>query len=503
MIPAGILNGVKTLAIVCTQWGDTGKGKFVDIFSEWADIIARGTGGANAGHTIVIGAKTHVFHLVPSGILRDGDGKTNIIGSGVAFDPRVFTEELAILERDGASYNHLAIAMNAHLVLPQHILMDRLRERSAGDARIGTTGRGIGPAYVDHYARVGLTLNDMLNPDCFAAKLKRNIAEKQKVLERCDPEFIRGIMQHEHLESGAFYRASGFLDVDAIIERYRQYGKALRAMIRDTDRILQDAVGKKNILLEGAQGNLLSVDSGTYPYVTSSDCSVQGLARGVGILERHIDLALGIVKAFYMTRVGEGPFPTELGGDASARWCNDPLTTARLEAEEYAHASVNSSSPFLQGIGIRRAGNEYGATTRRPRRVGWLDLPLLCYSKRSTGPHVVLSKLDVLDQCATIRICDAYRYNGPPYAVGQRTLTAGDVLETAIPDPEVMRHCSPQYRGFAGWQRSIGGMKTADELPDELVRLIEYVACVAKLNIRMISVGPERDQTVTIEMDRR
>lgn len=503
MIPGGILDGVKTLAVVCTQWGDTGKGKFVDLFAEWADIIARGTGGANAGHTIVIGTRTHVFHLVPSGILRDGDGKANIIGSGVAFDPRVFTEELAILEQEGVSYDRLAIALNAHLVLPQHILMDRLHERSAGDARIGTTGKGIGPAYVDHYARVGLTVNDMLNPDCFAVKLKRNIAEKRRTLEHYDPELIRGIMQHEHLASGAFHQASGFLDADAIIERYCRYGRALRAMIRDTDRMLQNAVGKKSILLEGAQGNLLSVDHGTYPYVTSSDCSVQGLARGVGILERHVDLALGITKAFYMTRVGEGPFPTELGGDESARWCNDPTTTARLETEEFAHASVNSASPFLQGIGIRRAGNEYGATTRRPRRVGWLDLPLLRYSKRYTGPEVVLSKLDVLDQCVTIRVCHCYRYTGPLYTVGQRTLMAGDVLDTAIPDPEVMRHCSPQYREFAGWQCSIGGMKTAEELPRELVRLIEYVAREARINIRMLSVGPERDQTMTIQMDHR
>ena len=245
------------------------------------------------------------------------------------------------------------------------------------------------------------------------------------------------------------------------------------------------------------------MDAGTYPYVTSSDCSVQGLARGVGISERHVDLALGIVKAFYMTRVGEGPFPTELGGDESARWCNDPLTTARLEADQYAHASVNSSSPFLQGIGIRRAGNEYGATTRRPRRVGWLDLPLLRYSKRFTGPHVMLSKLDVLDQCATIQVCDSYRYNGPSYVVGQRTLTAGDVLATAIPDPEVMRHCSPQYREFVGWQCRIGGMKTVEELPDKLMQLIRYIATQARVNIRMLSVGPERDQTMTIQMDRR
>lgn len=497
MISTRLLDGVSTLAIVCTQWGDTGKGKFTDFFAEWADIIARGTGGANAGHTIKLGSKTYVFHLVPSGILRDGDGKTNIIGNGVAFDPGIFSEELAVLEQEGVSFEHLKIAQNARLVLPQHILLDRLRESSA-DGRIGTTGRGIGPTYVDHYARVGLAVNDLLNIDSFARKLQRNLAEKRRILKDADPEVIRRIMHHEHLESGAFWSASEFLNADAIVDRYRKYGSALRSFIWDTDRYLWDAIGKKRVLLEGAQGNLLSVDHGTYPYVTSSDCSVQGLARGVGIRDRDVDLTLGIVKAFYMTRVGEGPFPTELGGEQSSRWCNDPNTTEAVEREKYPRATVNSEDPFHQGVGIRRAGFEYGATTKRPRRVGWLDLPLLRYSKRHTGRDVILTKLDVLDQCEQIKICTAYRYEGPPYAIGERVLASGDVLDTAVPNYEVLQHCTPQYETFPGWEENTTGAKSFSELPEKLRVLVWDVACDAGLRIAMLSVGPDRDQTIPV-----
>ncbi|MBI3630772.1 MAG: adenylosuccinate synthetase [Candidatus Sungbacteria bacterium] len=499
MIPTKLLNDVSTLAIVCTQWGDTGKGKFVDFFAEWADIIARGTGGANAGHTIRLGAKTYILHLVPSGILHDSNGKINIIGNGVAFDPRIFSGELEILSREGVSFKHLCIAHNARLVLPQHIVMDRLRESSAQDGKIGTTGMGIGPTYVDHYARVGLTVNDLLNVDPFARKLKRNLSDKQRLLAHHDPELIREIMHHKDLENGAFWRASGFFDHDAIVERYRHYGRTLREMIRDTDQLLNDVIGDKRILLEGAQGNLLSIDYGTYPYVTASDCSVQGLARGIGIRERHVDLALGVVKAFYMTRVGEGPFPTEFGGDASAQWCNSPAATAAGETMRYPDASVNSENSFMQGVGIRRAGNEYGATTKRPRRTGRLDLPLMRYSKRHTGPHIILTKLDVLDECERIEICNSYRYEGPGYTLGERRLAHGDVLHTAIPDLDVMRCCVPQYETFEGWRSPTGIIRVRADLPANLKQLIAYVATQAKMHIAMLSVGPDREQTIVMD----
>lgn len=501
MIPARLLDGVWTLAIICTQWGDTGKGKFVDFFAEWADIIARGTGGANAGHTIVINGKTYIFHLIPSGILHDSSGKSNVIGSGVACDPRILIEELETLAEENMSFNNLAIAYNARLVMPQHILMDRLRESARDGSRIGTTGRGIGPAYVDHYARVGLTVNDMLNVDSLRRKLERNLAEKRKLLAHSDPLLIRQVMDHPHLGAGAFYHPSKFLDDDAIIEQYRMYGETLLPLIRDTDQMLQDAVGKKRVLLEGAQGNLLSIDYGTYPFVTASDCSVQGLARGVGIRERHVDRAFGIVKAFYMTRVGEGPFPTEIGGEQSATWCNDPLTTEDLEAKLFPNSSVNSNDPFEQGIGIRRAGHEYGATTRRPRRTGWLDLPLLRYSLRYCGHDAILTKLDVLDQCEIIRICTSYRYNGLPYRIGERLLVSGTILRTAIPHAEVMRYCTPLYQISNGWRRNTSDRKTFKELPFQLRELIAFIAREADLTIALLSVGPDREQTIAMETD--
>ncbi len=497
------LDRVRTLAITCTQWGDSGKGKLVDYFADWADIIGRGTGGANAGHTITIGPRTYVVHLIPSGILRDGDGKVNIIGNGVAFDPRVFAEELNILKREDVSFNHLYVAHNARLVLPQHILMDLLRE-SSSEGRIGTTGRGVGPAYVDHYARVGLTVNDLLNVDCLGPKVQRNLKEKRRLLAQADPELVKRIMHHERLECGMFWHPTRFVNEDAVVERLRGFGADLRSMgmVRDTDQMMKDAVDKKRLLLEGAQGNLLSIDYGTYPYVTAAECSVQGLARGLGIREREVDLALGVVKAFYMTRVGGGPFPTELGGQESDKWCNHPDTTHALEDERYPKASVNSANPFHQGIGIRRAGGEYGATTGRPRRVGWLDLPLLRYSVGLSDPNVALTKLDVLDQCRTIKVCTHYHYRGPSYAVGERILTDGCVIETAIPDSFILARCVPTYASFKGWQESIREARTVSALPDRLKRLLAYLGFFASnphLNIMMVSVGPDRDQTIVMD----
>ena len=492
------LNGVSTLAIVCTQWGDTGKGKFVDFFAQWADIIARGTGGANAGHTIRIGSKTYTFHLIPSGILHDDGGKKNIVGSGVAFDPRIFCEELTILRNEGMSYEHLLVALNARLVLPQHLLIDRLNE-SSSSGKIGTTGRGIGPTYVDHVDRIGLVVNDLLNPDCFARKLERNLSKKRGLLAQQDPERVREILHHEHLGGGAFYHPTKFLDKDAIVERYCHYGRGIKEMIADTDTYLTNSVGKRKILLEGAQGNLLSIDYGTYPYVTSSDCSMQGLARGVGLRDRQIDRTLGIVKAFYMTRVGEGPFPTELGGEQSAKWCNATGTSENIEREKYPYASVNSVDQFQQGIGIRWAGNEYGATTKRPRRVGWLDLPLLRYSKRHTGPDTILTKLDVLDECETIMICTSYRYMGPTHHIGGRkTLQRGKRLFDAVPDYDVIQHCIPLYRSFEGWLTPTSGCRHASEIPLQLQKLVCFIAKEAGLNIVMLSVGPDREQTVVV-----
>ena len=493
-----LLDGVKTLAVVCNQWGDTGKGKYVDYFAEWADVIARGTGGANAGHTISLGGKEHVFHLVPSGILHDGNGKINIIGTGVAFDPGIVCSELKIISDEGLTYKNMRISRNAKLVLPQHLVLDRVRE-SSSDGKIGTTGRGIGPLYQDHYARSGLVVNDLLNPEIFARKLKKNLQEKIKLLHLVDPEVIKQIMQHEHLANGRYWSEKDFFDVDAIVEMYcNEYGKFLAPMIRDTDQELRDMIGKKKVLLEGAQGILLSIDYGTYPYVTSSDCSISGLAKGVGLKDKDVDLTLGIAKIWAMTRVGDGPFPTELGGEKSAEWCATKGVTKTTEKEKYGALSVNDPDEFLQGIGIRFAGGEYGATTGRPRRIGWLDLPLLRHAMQFNGNDLILTKADVLDACEKIKICVAYEYTGEKYLLGDKILNKGDRLEVAVTDVDVIKNCRPIYEEFAGWNEPSSHMRTLEDLPKNFRTILDFVTKQTGMRVRIISVGPDRDETIVL-----
>jgi adenylosuccinate synthase len=498
------LENVSTLAVICTQWGDTGKGKLVDYFGQWADVIARGTGGANAGHTISLGGKEYVFHLVPSGILHAG--KLNIIGNGVVLDPRVMIEELDILTSEGISYDNLRIAYNAKLVLPQHLVIDRVRE--SGSGKIGTTGRGIGPAYEDHYRRIGLTVNDLLNRDAFAAKFRKNLAVHLPFIRGSGNwDHVHQILKHPHLGGGQYSDSVKVFNTEAIIEQYLAYGKRLAAMIDDTDTTLRELAGKKRVLLEGAQGNLLSVDFGTYPFVTSSDCSVQGLAKGVGLTAGSVDRTIGIAKAFYMTRVGEGPFPTEMGGVRSAEWCGTKGITRDIERKKFPSVSIkvkSASDPadgdeFELGIAIRKAGDEYGATTGRPRRTGWLDLSLLRYSSQIAGKHgkeVALTKLDVLNQCSLIKVCVGYTYTGPDYRVGSLGLKYGDIIRTAIPSDDVLRYCRPVYQEFPGWMSDICQAKTRQSLPKELAKIIAFVEQEAGVTASLLSVGPDREQTI-------
>lgn len=492
------VKGRKTVAVVDLQWGDVGKGKIVDMLAGWADIIARGTGGANAGHTIEISRKTYVFHLIPAGILWDEYSKMNIIGNGVALDPRILSDELELLRANGKSYNNLLIAYNAHLVLPQHIALDRLRENGAGVGKIGTTGRGIGPVYEDHVARLGLTANDLLNVDSFIRKLRRNLSEKISRFARFDPDHVREVMFSDALEGGIYYDPKEIISVDAVINRYGQFAKNFSEMIWDTDALLQRNAGIKNILLEGAQGVLLSVDYGTYPFVTSSDCSLAGLAKGVGLRTDSIDYPLGIAKAFYMTRVGGGPFPTEMGGQASEDWCNSADANKVHEGKKYpfALASIQSSDPFLQGIAIRKAGNEYGATTGRPRRVGWFDLPLLRYATKFGSKRIALTKLDVLSECETIKICHAYSYVGPTRRVAEKTILGGERVDEAMVYTDVIGHCVPRYAEFSGWQCDISGIRKYSDLPKKLINIVNYIEGIANVIVDMISVGPDREQII-------
>jgi len=488
---------ITTVAITCLQWGDTGKGKFVDLFARWAKIIARGTGGDNAGHSIWSNGVGHVFHLIPSGILYDSEGKINIIGTGTVVYPKTLCHELALLRKDGLSYNNLMLSLNAKLILPTHIVLDNVQECLAGNSgKIGTTGKGIGPAYADHVARFGLVVNDLLNTDVFATKLKRHLAHKRAILANCDSEILKVALNKPHLENGLYYDSKVIFRIDAIFEKYMAYGKELAPLIRETDFFLQSQVGRKKILLEGAQGVLLSPKYGSYPFVTSSDCSVHGLAEGVGLTRSQVDLSLGIVKGFYMTRVGDGPFPTEMGGERSDKWCNGGEGSRELESSRYGDAGINDKDEFLQGVALRRIGQEFGATTGRPRRTGWLDLPLLKHSLRISGPDVILTKLDVLNGLEEIKVCTAYKYCGPDFRYGEEKIRSGGILKEAIPVSEVLQYCQPVYEKHAGWPGELRGISSFDGLPSELKKILKSVVEKTGLNPRIISIGQDREETI-------
>lgn len=481
----------KTVAIVGGQFGDEGKGKFVALLAtDWADFVVRGTGGANAGHTIYRGDQKFVCHLLPSGVASDKCDLVNVIGTGVAFDPVAARDELTQL---GFAPN-LLISHRARLVLPHHLLLDRIRECGKEEKPIGTTGRGIGPAYADHTARVGLVVNDLLNPDVLARKLRRNLEEKLTILRSYDPQIIRAILNHPDLGSGAYFNEHSLIDCDAVIESYGQFGRMFNDMIVDTDSLLQRAVGRKRILLEGAQAVLLSVACGIHPHVTSSDCSLNGLATGAGLDAAQIDTSLLVVKAPYMTRVGEGPLPTEFGGNQSADWCRSSEATAEREQAVIPTPTINDSDEFSQGIGFRIVGNEYGATTRRLRRTGWLDLPLLRYAVQFGGRNVVLTKLDVANGCNELKICDSYCYTGPNYHVGERLLRNGEQLSEAIPDRNVLEHCQPNYSCFPGWEAI--PQDDNEPLPKPLEQYLSALRRgVDGINIVALSTGPHDTQT--------
>ena len=488
--------GKRTIAVNCLQFGDTGKGKFVDLLANWADIIVRATGGDNAGHTIICNSKEKVFHLIPSGIIHDVEGKVNVIGSGAVIYPRTLIEEISVLQIEGVLCENLKISLSAKVIMPYHVLLDRLNEARSGGGKIGTTGKGIGPCYADFIARSGISINDLLNPGIFLRKLTKNMEYVKRLLSVYHPEDIDLIMAHEHLGSGIFSNYEGGLSLEAMIEKYLAYGEILRPYITNTDEFLQDSVGRYNILLEGAQGYLLSIDYGTYPYVTSSDCSVQGLLKGAGLENEFVDVPFGIIKGFYMTRVGSGPFPTEMGGELSEKWCAEVGASAE-EKQRYADRSINDPDEFIKGVVIRRLGQEYGATTGRPRRTGWLDLPLLRHSLRSEANQIIMTKLDVLTGAKKIKICHSYKYQGEDYVYGDKVVKKGDVLATAIIDPYFLYSCKPIYQEFPGWTEDIRGIRKYADLPENLKDILRYIFVeVEAADLKIISVGPGPEETI-------
>lgn len=418
--------------IVGAQWGDEGKGKVVDIYTEYAQNVVRFQGGNNAGHTLVVGDEKTVLHLIPSGILHKG--KRCIIGNGVVLDPKVCLEEIDNLKKNGylTDDNQLMIDGAVNLIMPYHKKIDIAREKKSGAKKIGTTGRGIGPTYEDKVGRRGIRFLDLLKPETFKRKLHEVLPEKNFYLER--------------------FLGEQPLSEEAISEEYLGYAKRLRNYLgRASTSLNQEIKAGHNILFEGAQGSLLDIDHGTYPYVTSSSTIAAGACIGTGIGPHLIDVVIGISKA-YVTRVGEGPFPTEL---------NDEM-----------------------GEQLRAAGNEFGATTGRPRRTGWLDIVALREAVRTNGlTGIALTKIDVLNELETIKVCTAYRY-------GEQ------LLEEFPQDLDILKKCTPVYEKISGWQKDISVFETYAELPRKAQNYIKKIEAWTDCPVVLVSVGPRRDQTL-------
>ncbi|MCC6549780.1 MAG: adenylosuccinate synthase [Ignavibacteriaceae bacterium] len=419
---------MRVTVLVGSQWGDEGKGKIVDLLSEKFEVVVRYQGGANAGHTVEIGSKKYVLHLIPSGILRDD--VICVIGNGVVIDPVALLDEIALLESHGITIKgRLFISHNAHLIMPYHKLLDSISE--SGKTKIGTTGRGIGPCYIDKYARKGIKIIDLLYPKILEEKIRQNLEEKNLLL--------RNIYNVEEL------------DVEKIITQYLEFDKQIDVYIKDVPAYLNQAIEEgKSVLLEGAQGALLDVDHGTYPFVTSSNPTSGGACTGTGIPPNKVTDVLGIVKA-YTTRVGEGPFPTEL-----------------LDAE---------------GEELRRQGNEFGATTGRPRRCGWFDAFLVRYSALINGiSSVAITKLDVLSMFDEIKVCTGYEFEGK-------------LLKSFPTDFQKLSAVKPVYVTLPGWKEDISHCLTFDQLPENAKKYLKYISDAAGIKVSIISVGPKREST--------
>ncbi|HEY5702443.1 MAG TPA: adenylosuccinate synthase [Gammaproteobacteria bacterium] len=423
----------KNVVVIGTQWGDEGKGKVVDLLTENTGAVVRFQGGHNAGHTVVIDGKKTVLHLIPSGILRDG--VKCLIGNGVVLSPSALLEEMQMLEKNGIpARDRLFISEASALILPYHIALDQAREKARGEAAIGTTGRGIGPAYEDKIARRALRAGDLLHRKRFAAKLGEVL------------DYHNFVLKH-------YYKART-LDFQVLLDESMAYAEQFKSMITDvTEMLYQMHVAGENILFEGAQGTLLDVDHGTYPFVTSSNTTAGGAATGTGVGPLNFDYVLGITKA-YTTRVGSGPFPTEL-----------------FDA---------------MGEHLASKGHEFGATTGRPRRCGWFDAVALRRSKLINSlSGLCITKLDVLDGLETIQICTGYESNG----------------ETRLTPPtgaDEFAECRPVYEEITGWQNSTLGIRTFDELPEAARKYIKRIEEVTETPVDMVSTGPDREETIVL-----
>lgn len=421
---------MSTLALLGLQWGDEGKGKIIDHLAADFDVTVRFQGGGNAGHTVVVDGQKYVLHHVPSGILQPG--KTAYIADGTVLDVETLLEELEALERAGVdAEGRLLIGWGTHLVMPYHKELDAAAESGAGEDRIGTTRRGIGPCYADRRARLGVRFRDLFRPATLLERLRKSLEEKNVLFQRL---YDRPAM-----------------DAGELCERYRSLGARLSGMGRHTPSWLGEALERgRSVLFEGAQGTLLDADWGTYPFVTSSTTSVSAVAQGTGLPPRAVDRVLGVIKA-YTTRVGRGPFPTELEGP--------------------------------EGEHLRRRGDEFGATTGRPRRCGWLDAVAGRYAVALNGADgLVLTKLDVLTGLDEIRVCTSY-----------------GLEEGFSPDPEDLADLSLSFRTFPGWREDISRAQSPSDLPEACLRYVRGLEPLLGAPVRLVSVGPERRQVFEME----
>lgn len=421
-----------SVVIVGSQWGDEGKGKMTDYLSQNADLIVRYQGGNNAGHTIVFDGKTFKLHLIPSGIFFTD--KLSVIGNGVVVNPQALVEELAYLKDQGVDPSGLRISSRAHVTLPYHILLDKCQEKAKGEHKVGTTNKGIGPTYMDKVSRIGIRIADLLDADTFAVKLKANLAEKNQLFEKLyDVEPLK---------------------FEDIYDKFYDLGQQIKQYVTDTSVLVNDALDNgKNVLFEGAQGVMLDVDHGTYPYVTSSNPIAGGVTTGVGVGPSKVQTVLGICKA-YSTRVGDGPFPTEL---------------------------MDATGDY-----IRETGHEYGTVTKRPRRIGWFDSVAMRHAKRVSGVNALsLNLLDVLTGLDTIKICTAYEINGEKI----------DYYPANLND---LAACKPVYEELPGWTEDITHVTHFEDLPANTQNYLKRLSELTGIALSTVSVGPDRLQTIIL-----
>ncbi|MFR5644893.1 MAG: adenylosuccinate synthase [Clostridium paraputrificum] len=420
--------------VLGAQWGDEGKGKMTDYLAEEADVVVRFQGGNNAGHTVEVGDRQYKLHLIPSGILYDN--KLNVIGNGVVVDPKALFEEIGYLEKEGVKVTpeKLIISDRAHLIMPYHRVLDVLKEKARGKNDIGTTGKGIGPCYTDKFERCGIRVCDLLHEDVFEEKLRENIKMKN--------EYITKVLGGEAL------------DVEEILVQYKQYAEKIRPFVKDTSVKVYDSIKEdKTVLFEGAQGMLLDIDHGTYPYVTSSNTTAGGVSNGIGVGPNMITNAVGITKA-YTTRVGKGPFPTELENE-TGEW-------------------------------IRTKGHEYGVTTGRSRRCGWLDLVIVKSAVRVSGlTSLAVTKIDTLAGLDKLKVCVGYKFNG-------------EIIDYFPASLEDLAKCEPVYEEFDGWDDSVADARSYDEIPENAKKYLERISEFTGTRISIVSVGPKRDQTMRV-----